>query len=74
MNSKQLGCIGNLFCIISSSYMVGSNSDVGKGVANGTLCCLKDVILVSDSCIRIVNVYGIEVHAVMYERCGQYCF
>lgn len=64
MNSKQLGCVGNLLCVISSSYMVGSNTDVGKGVANGTLCLLKDVLIYSVSSIRIVKFCGFDVHAV----------
>lgn len=64
LNNQKLGCVGSLLCVMSSSYMVGSNTDVGKGVANGTLCVLKDVVLCSGCSIRIVKVGGVEVHAV----------
>lgn len=63
--SKRLGAVGNLFCIIGAPYMVGTNSDVAKGVANGTLSVLQDVVLRPSCEIRIVNIdQNIQVHAV----------
>lgn len=63
--TKRLGAVGNLFCIIGAHYLVGNNTDVGKGVANGTLSILQDVILRSSANIRIININeAIQVHAV----------
>ena len=38
LGSKSLGCPGNLYCIIDGPYMVTANSDLTKGISNGTLC------------------------------------
>lgn len=67
--STNIGAVGNLFGIIGSAYMVGHNSDVAKGVANGTLSILHDVILKPETVIRIVQVTAtLQVHAVFADE------
>jgi hypothetical protein len=44
LGSKQLGRAGNLYCIVDAPYIVTNNADVSKGVANGTLAFLQDII------------------------------
>jgi hypothetical protein len=43
--SNKLGCPGNLYCVVDAPYIVTDNSDVAKGVANGTLAYLQDIVL-----------------------------
>jgi hypothetical protein len=45
LGSKKLGRPGNLYCVVDAPYIVTDNSDVAKGVANGTLAYLQDVVL-----------------------------
>ena len=45
LGSKKLGRPGNLYCVVNAPYIVTDNSEVAKGVANGTLAYLQDVVL-----------------------------
>ncbi len=64
LSSKRLKGAGHLFCVTNAPYMVTNNQDVKKGVANGTLCTLIDVLLKDTAVVRVVNMSGNNVHAV----------
>ena len=64
LSSKRLKGAGHLFCVTNAPYMVTTNQDVKKGVANGTLCTLVDVLLKDTATIRVVNMSGNNVHSV----------
>lgn len=54
-DSAQLNTVGNLLCVFGAHYLVKSNSDISKGVANGTLAALQVVILHDDVVPHIVH-------------------
>lgn len=57
--------VKNLFCAIGAPYMVNTNIDVNKGIANGTIAKFCDIILTSNAQIRIVSLEdGNQAHAV----------
>ena len=56
LGSKKLGRSGNLYCIVDAPYIVTNNSDVSKGVANGTLAFLQDIILKANCVITLEKV------------------
>lgn len=63
--ASKLGVHGNLICVVGASYMVGQNADVAKGIANGTICTLVDVILENDDKITTtVTKEGYHIHTV----------
>jgi hypothetical protein len=63
--SDRLKAVGNLVCVMGSKYLVKSNTDVSKGVANGTFSCLEDIILHQSAKIRVVRISEtVSVHAV----------
>ena len=65
LSEKKLGFSGNLVCILGAPYMVTINTDVSKGVANGTMCHLSDVILAEDATICIHQTSdGTQMHSV----------
>lgn len=41
LRQDQLNAVGNLYCVIGESYIVNTNIDIGKGIANGTISTLK---------------------------------
>ena len=52
-------------CSIGSPYIVTANTDVVKGIANGTMCHLVDVILRADAIVHVVIIAdGSKIHAV----------
>ena len=62
---KKLGFPGNLACILGAPYMVTTNTDVSKKIANGTMCRLYDIILRDDAVIRIHRTKGSsQMHTV----------
>lgn len=72
-DEERIGKIGSsklkfplkLFCILDAPYMVRDNSDVGKGVANGTPCWLQDVVILPTATIGITELpNGDKVHSV----------
>ncbi len=64
-HSKKLGFVGNLYCVLTSTYMVDRNIDVSKGIANGTLCVLVDIFVKECARVRVLCFEdGSEVHAV----------
>lgn len=64
-SNKRLDVVGNLLCFIGAAYLVNTNAAVSKGVANGTLATLHDVVLKEGVEIRVVNTSGsTPVHAV----------
>ncbi|KZS16225.1 Uncharacterized protein APZ42_018073 [Daphnia magna] len=63
--SKRFGCSGNLYCVVDAPYMVMSNSDVAKGVSNGTLALLQDVVLKTSCIVALTELpSGKKVHSV----------
>lgn len=57
--------VSDLYCAIGASYMMGTNVDVTRGIANETVAKLYDIILAPDAQIRIANVEnGNQCHAV----------
>lgn len=52
---KDVGIMGNLYCILGECYIITKNIDVSSGIANGTLCELIDVVFHDDSETMIVN-------------------
>ncbi|KZR97176.1 Uncharacterized protein APZ42_008101, partial [Daphnia magna] len=65
LGSKRLGCSGNLYCFVDAPYMVMSNSDVAKGVSNGTLALLQDVVLKTSCVVALTRLpSGKKVHSV----------
>lgn len=61
MPTKRLTCVGNLYCVLGATYIIRDNVDVEKGVANGTLCTLVDIILRPEPTIRPLSL-GIDDH------------
>ena len=65
LSSKTLGCTGNIYCIVDAPYMITTNIDVSKGIANGTQAYLKDVTLKPTCEVTIVTLpSGKKVHSV----------
>lgn len=65
IKSNLLKSAGNLYCIRDSAYMVTNNEDISKGIANGTLSWLYDVILKPNATIKVKTLSsGEKVHAV----------
>ena len=68
LGSKRLKAPGNLYCFIGAPYMVTINSDVCKGVANGTDATLEDICLRDSAVIRVAKLDdGTMTHAVYAE-------
>jgi len=68
LGSKTLGCQGNLYCIVDGPYIVLANKDLSKGIANGTLCLLQDVVLKPNCKITVTSApNGKKVHTVYAE-------
>ena len=66
IGSSKLKVPLELYCILDAPYMVSDNSDVSKGVANGTPCWLNDVILSSTATVRVITLpSGEKVHSVV---------
>lgn len=53
LGSKVLRCKGNLYCIVDAPYIVTMNTDLSKGISNGTLCLLQDVVLQKNAKITL---------------------
>lgn len=68
LSSKRLKGAGNLFCIKDAPYMVTCNQNVRKGVANGTIGTLIDVILHDNTVVRVANISGNFVYAVFADE------
>ena len=68
LGSKRLGGAGNLYCIKGTPYMVTKNQNVKKGVANGTIATLIDVILKEDAKIRVTVISGQSVSTVFADE------
>ena len=65
LSSKTLDCTGNLYCIVDAPYMITTNIDVSKGLANGTQAYLKDVTLKPTCEVTVVTLpSGKKVHSV----------
>jgi hypothetical protein len=64
LSSKRLSGAGYLFCIMDAPYMVTRNQAVTKGVANGTIGTLVDILLKDTAVVRVINLSGNNVHAV----------
>lgn len=70
----RLKAVGNLYAVIGAPYLVKKNADVTKGVANGTLALLQDVLLDGSAKILIVNIGGSRyVHAVYAQISVAHC-
>ena len=68
LNKETLKATGNLVCVLGASNLVTSNTNVSKGVANGTSSSLQDIILHDSAIIRIVHLSAsTSVHAVFAE-------
>ena len=68
LGSKRLKAPGQLCCFIGAPYMITTNSDVSKGVANGTNATLEDICLRDSATIRISKLDdGSFTHAVYAE-------
>ena len=64
-SSKKLDdVVGNLLCVIGAPYLILNNADVSKGIANGTLTYVEDIILHDSATPRLVHLYGMKVRAV----------
>ena len=63
--STKMKTVNNLLCTIGAPYMVGTNIDVSKGIANGTIAKFYDIVLVPNAQVRIVTLEdGNQAHAV----------
>lgn len=67
LGSKRLKAPGHLYSFIGASYMVTTNIDVSKGVANGTDATLQDICLRDSAAVRIAKLDGTLIHAVNAE-------
>ena len=77
LGSKKLGRAGNLYCIVDAPYIVTNNDDVSKGVANGTLAFLQDIVLKTGCTItlhelksgkRVPTVYASDVECLLFKH------
>ena len=76
LNSKRLNGAGNLFCVKDARYMITKNQNVTKGVANGTIATLNDVVLKENAAVRVTNlssqlayaVYADEVRCLIFKH------
>ena len=68
LSSKRLSGAGNLFCVLDARYMVTKNQKVSKGVANGTMATLADVVLKENVTVRVINISGHFAYAVYAEE------
>jgi hypothetical protein len=65
---KRLKAPGQLCCFIGAPYMITNNTDVSKGVVNGTNATLEDICLRDSATIRITKLDdGSFTHAVYAE-------
>ena len=64
-DEKRLGVVGNLFCAIGALYIVSVNTDVTKGIANGTMCRLVQIHVHNSASVRTkLTETGERIHAV----------
>lgn len=45
--------VKDLLCVVGASYMVNTNMDVNKGIANGIIATFNDFALIPSANIRI---------------------
>ena len=63
--AKEMKTVSDLYCVIGASYMIGTNVDVTRGIANGTIGKLYDIITKPDAQIRIIKFEnGNQCHAL----------
>ena len=77
LGSKKLGRPGNLYCVVDAPYIVTDNSDVAKGVANGTLAYLQDIVLKPSATLtlellptgkKVASVCASEVDCLLFKH------
>lgn len=64
LNSRRLKGAGNLYCMKNAPYMISKNQCVQKGIANGTIATLVDIILKNNVEVRKNSLAGQMVYAV----------
>ncbi len=67
--ATKMKTVKDLFCVVGASYMVNTNIDVTKGIANGTIATFYDIILIPSAKIRIISLEdGNEVHSIFADE------